>query len=611
MTSVKTMPSPYGQGKWRTSSDNMSNYTGIVGSRYKPPFVRLDSTGEVKSSGFVSPQQPSFDSEMTCFQKANASVLNFRDLIVEKLVNTNNTKRNLTMSDRHVLIDTDPFSNPVQYNTMPQTRPFMQQPPYGAENRWHPKQPSLPFQQTRFTSNFRVFPCHRFEFYNNIKNTMDIHAIGPCLPQNFMGFQSNPREQNFRNRNKHLPHRKVIKRESVPNPSISYSGQHTSDHGCDNVESPLKSQDVCRSSQRCTIKKDVQCENICGNDQPCLDPETYNVNYGSRQVCSNEIISTGVTMKDTMGNVTSCTADDASNVLKGDSDNTADSLIDDLTNIVLSDVNNVVNKTCLNMEKAKSQEEASVSETSQNACDVLLLRKTCKKGRPSAKKQRKRKRQKAKLSDSSVGAVNFCDINNEILQGSSTAQNEKPSKCQRNTCQQQFGCSAIAFILGLHSKAADAPVDVVDLFSEDDSGDDSDFCDISECDIAASIPQCNLTSVLPQHNKPMLFCVSSSIQPDVDDDTAKLDAINFSWNIQISKHIADARETKRSKKVNFNDDHLVTIHQADRWSRKGPWEDYARDRQRFQRRITESEEILSRVLTPHHRASVFQKHHST
>lgn len=39
-------------------------------------------------------------------------------------------------------------------------------------------------------------------------------------------------------------------------------------------------------------------------------------------------------------------------------------------------------------------------------------------------------------------------------------------------------------------------------------------------------------------------------------------------------------------------------------SRKGPWEELARDRDRFQRRIRDSEQILGRCLTPSHRQKV-------
>ena len=543
MSSVKTMACPYGQGKWRNTS-NDTNYTGSIGSRYRPPLVRLDSTGEINSTGFVT-QQHSLDSEMTRFQKSHSSMLNIRDWIVGKFVNSESTRTNLTMSDRP--IDSVKFGNSLPYDTMPQTRPFIGQSSVGhsTEHRWHPKPHCFSFQQPRFNSDFRIFPCHQFEFYNNIKNTMDMHAMGPALQQNFVGFQKSPHDQNFRSRNKHVytPPRKVLKRErdNVLSSPVPNSRQQSSDHNCDNLVSPHKVENMCSSSQRCTVKDVVQCENCYENVHPELDLELTEVKDKSKVEVINKDTSTDIKM----GNVTNCTADDAS-VLKGDSDSITESLIDGLTNIVLNDVD--VGKACSAVGKRKIQDK-TIGEAAQNTNEVLLLRKTCKKGRPSAKKQRKRKRQRARLCDSPAKTDDNCDINNKILQGTNPAQNKAPSRCQ-NACKQQFGCSTIAFILGYHSMPDAPDDDDVDSFSECDSGDEGDFfCDMNECDIAAAIPQCNLTSVLPQHNKSKLSYASTSLQPDVGEITSKLDAINSSWNIQISRNITDARETKCTKKV--------------------------------------------------------------
>ncbi|XP_073427007.1 uncharacterized protein [Dendrobates tinctorius] len=64
-----------------------------------------------------------------------------------------------------------------------------------------------------------------------------------------------------------------------------------------------------------------------------------------------------------------------------------------------------------------------------------------------------------------------------------------------------------------------------------------------------------------------------------------------------------------AKKVRFSS--KVTVHPIITWSfahrmaRKGPWEVYARDRSRFQRRIAETEAAIGFCLKPHHRENIW------
>ncbi|XP_053553101.1 uncharacterized protein LOC128644551 [Bombina bombina] len=69
-----------------------------------------------------------------------------------------------------------------------------------------------------------------------------------------------------------------------------------------------------------------------------------------------------------------------------------------------------------------------------------------------------------------------------------------------------------------------------------------------------------------------------------------------------------------TKRVSFSS--TVVVHSMVAWdyayrkARKGPWEEYARDRCRFQRRIAESQASISYCLEPLHRAKVWKKLHS-
>ncbi|CAI9557182.1 unnamed protein product [Staurois parvus] len=67
------------------------------------------------------------------------------------------------------------------------------------------------------------------------------------------------------------------------------------------------------------------------------------------------------------------------------------------------------------------------------------------------------------------------------------------------------------------------------------------------------------------------------------------------------------------KKVCFSSN--VTVHRMVTWSyayrmsRKGPWEEYARDRSRFQKRIAETEAVIGFCLQPGHREKIWTARH--
>ncbi|NP_001088578.1 protein phosphatase 1, regulatory subunit 15B [Xenopus laevis] len=70
-------------------------------------------------------------------------------------------------------------------------------------------------------------------------------------------------------------------------------------------------------------------------------------------------------------------------------------------------------------------------------------------------------------------------------------------------------------------------------------------------------------------------------------------------------------ETGFIKKVHFSPTvkvhHMVVWSYAYRMARKGPWEEYARDRCRFQRRIAETDGVIRNFLEPQHREKIWTR----
>nr|CAK8178928.1 pDP71L [African swine fever virus]CAK8179643.1 pDP71L [African swine fever virus]CAK8179930.1 pDP71L [African swine fever virus]CAK8180151.1 pDP71L [African swine fever virus]CAK8180309.1 pDP71L [African swine fever virus] len=77
------------------------------------------------------------------------------------------------------------------------------------------------------------------------------------------------------------------------------------------------------------------------------------------------------------------------------------------------------------------------------------------------------------------------------------------------------------------------------------------------------------------------------------DNNNALHEVNTKWKAFYSS----IKIRQRDIKVHFaTDDGLVDVWEADDIDRKGPWEQAAADRLRFQRRIANAEEILSVAL---------------
>lgn len=90
-----------------------------------------------------------------------------------------------------------------------------------------------------------------------------------------------------------------------------------------------------------------------------------------------------------------------------------------------------------------------------------------------------------------------------------------------------------------------------------------------------------------------------------------LSGYKSSHKCTVLKEEAGEDDDQCAKKVRFSP--KVTVHPIITWSfahrmaRKGPWEEYARDRSRFQRRIMETEAAIGFCLEPRHREKIWAR----
>ena len=85
-----------------------------------------------------------------------------------------------------------------------------------------------------------------------------------------------------------------------------------------------------------------------------------------------------------------------------------------------------------------------------------------------------------------------------------------------------------------------------------------------------------------------------------DHEETSLRDINRKWEEEVGKDV----KGRSAIKVRFGDVKVYNViawGHAYRQARCGPWEEQARDRERFKRRVKNLEPLLSRVLDPHHR----------
>ncbi|KAL5006679.1 hypothetical protein ScPMuIL_015485 [Solemya velum] len=226
---------------------------------------------------------------------------------------------------------------------------------------------------------------------------------------------------------------------------------------------------------------------------------------------------------------------------------------------------------------------------------ILSLRTNSKKNRPSAKKRRRRKAREQDIICYSLESDSNGDLQHD-------ADLEFGQKCGSS--------STLAFILGVGLEAREYKrnpghtfyVSLSDGDDPDFSDDDSDTYD-SEWE-SGDDPFClfNFNCVGSQENVDQ--------QPLVND---RIRSYNASWGIgdgccQQAEHT----------KVHFpTDKNLAKIQPMIVWgyayraARKGPWEQFARDRERFSRKITDIQDVILPVLEAQHRNFIFNKRHST
>lgn len=226
---------------------------------------------------------------------------------------------------------------------------------------------------------------------------------------------------------------------------------------------------------------------------------------------------------------------------------------------------------------------------------LLHVRSSGRKSRPSSKKRRRHKIQQYEHVSN-----NQCYSKN---------RNFKPgSGCEQN--------SSIASILGIdsnslsmdsHSLPLCSDIDSDSYWSDNDLESDEQYSSIENECMFVDLWNFSDTGTLSLRN----FGVTTSVQPK---SNSTMDVINQKWNIKES---VEPRNTKlqffNSKKVHFPDDgKIASIHPIVAWSyayqaaRKGPWEQYARDHERFQHRITNVEPLLTPILNTQHRENVYR-----
>jgi len=157
-------------------------------------------------------------------------------------------------------------------------------------------------------------------------------------------------------------------------------------------------------------------------------------------------------------------------------------------------------------------------------------------------------------------------------------------------------CSDDSFIICFTNDAADGVIELTELSSEDTSYSESD-------EDSDSFEEFQLQKTSRRN---------SSIKKTENVNTAKKNSRVLS--LENANQPDSGFDELKDKKVRFRLEPEIHIMRswdfAYRAARKGNWENYARDRCRFQNRIANLDSIISTVLSKQHREKIFNERFS-
>lgn len=257
------------------------------------------------------------------------------------------------------------------------------------------------------------------------------------------------------------------------------------------------------------------------------------------------------------------------------------------------------------MDSSCSEKKESSSSDSKDYSFVLFVRNNNKKCRPSVQKRRRSKARMSDCENSKNQRTRHVSVN---IQKTDDRQGKEPDNSECNS--EDSSSNAVAFILGFDPSDNDRTRSHSFLVSFSDSEDtDSDF---GSEDDGETFSDENFEDF--QFASPLNLNVICSVNKPDRPENSKLKALNMAWKINIQ---VKECKSKANRKVHFADENkLEEVHPIIAWSyayqaaRKGPWEEYARDRERFRNRIMAAEKIISPVLQGGHRQNVYSKYFS-
>ncbi|XP_060068189.1 uncharacterized protein LOC132548350 [Ylistrum balloti] len=251
---------------------------------------------------------------------------------------------------------------------------------------------------------------------------------------------------------------------------------------------------------------------------------------------------------------------------------------------------------------------------------VLLVRNNNKKGscRPSAKKRRRSKARKEDPTEIQSYHIGIGSQKTHFQE-----KNCKDSSQTASATTKLGPTNTVAFVLGIDSNNSPSSSMkqhsfLVSFDSESDSfsessGDDFSDSDGEDEDHELDFFTCPLQlNVICPVNKTCTNAPCQEPSPtksfESEEREQEILDVNIKWNMNFSI----SHQEKSKTKVTFAEgDKLCTVYDVEDEDRKGHWEEFVRDRERFQRRIAEVEEILKPVLSTERRDIIYDRYFKT